>query len=50
MQPNLPPNLARQGVSQETFARLLAWGWVDIAGNELSWQYWYAENQPRRGR
>jgi hypothetical protein len=40
MQPRTPASLERQGISDETFLRMLAWGWVDIAGNPLEWSYW----------
>jgi hypothetical protein len=49
MQPTVPTSLEKQGVTQETFNKLLTWGWFDIAGNSLDWQYWQPDPD-RQGR
>lgn len=36
----VPENLVKQGIRLEVFKKLLAWGWVDLAGNSLSFEYY----------
>lgn len=36
----LPPQLEREGVTYETYRKLLHYGWVDEKGNSLPWNFW----------